>query len=102
MLGIRRTVQPPAAISSATCIWDLYEQRKWILLAWCFCVYMLIPFTDTILLPQLARITSDIGITNKGEVTPIISCYMVALALGLLVWGAAVGERNEACMCCSQ
>eukprot|EP00775_Hariotina_reticulata_P007762 gene7762-7961_t len=80
-------------------IYDLYNaKRRRTLLALMAAVYLLLPLSDTILLPQLAEIESSMHATHAVS-TANMSLYLLAIGIGFLIWGPAADWLGRLPVC---
>lgn len=61
-------------------------------------MYLLLPLSDTILLPQLRAIEEELHATNAVS-TANMSLYLLAVGAGFLFWGPATGEELAMASC---
>jgi Major Facilitator Superfamily len=79
--------EPDADAAGPTCVYQLHSRRlrNWILLVAAICAFV-VPFSDTIYLPSLEEIRSDLH-ASYDAVTSSVSVYLFGVAAANLVWG---------------
>ena len=69
-------------------IFELYPTwQKYSILLICVFVALLTPFTDTVYLPALTEVGTDLNATD-AQVAYTVSAYLLAVGCGQLFWGA--------------